>query len=221
MWINKVHDFLIDLIFPCHCLGCGRAGSFICKDCLDRVPLLNRLIYPDERANLNGIIIATDYRHFLVAKAIKYLKYKPYLRPLGKKLSLLLIRALERFPWCVDYFSKNKFILVPLPLTRKKLAGRGFNQAELLAKEVSTKFGWPLAPEILKKIKNTPSQTDLTRQERKINVKGAFKANQSLQEKNIILVDDIFTTGATLEEAARVLRQAGAKEIWGLVLAKG
>jgi len=126
------------------------------------------------------------------------------------------------------YFSRNHLpfshlhMIVPIPLYRRKLKERGFNQAELLARIISKYFNIKLNKNNLKRIKSTQSQTKLSANERIKNVKGVFKVKNGKEfwEKNILLVDDIYTTGATVEEAAKILKRAKAKEIYVFVLAR-
>jgi len=235
MWINKLKNLkklLLDLIFPCHCLGCGREGVFLCPNCLVSIPLLSQQICPSCRqsspsgsrhpscsGSLDGIIIASSYRHPLLSQAIKQFKYKGIFS-LGKDLAQLLIACLERAPQQVAYFTDHRFILVPLPLTRRKLVRRGYNQTAILGREVCSHFSWPWQTDLLTKVRATPSQTRLTAEQRIENVRHSFRATQA-RNKNILIVDDIFTTGATLQEAARCLKEQGAKKVWGLVLAQG
>jgi len=125
-------------------------------------------------------------------------------------------------------------MVIPIPLHKRKLHERDFNQAELLAKEVAKQFSIPLENGILKRNQFTFPQAQIKDHKiRRENVKNIFEIERKfvkkcktenknlLQEKTIILVDDVATTGATLSEAAKVLKQAGAKEVWGLVVAKG
>ncbi|MFA6146093.1 MAG: ComF family protein [Patescibacteria group bacterium] len=239
MWItniNKIKNFCLKLFFPINCLGCGQENYFICPNCLENIPILDELTCPichkktiDRKVyhkcyfNLDGVIIAVNYNQPLVKKAIRNFKYAPYSFPLAKNLAFLIIKRLRKSPVSISHFIKNNFVLMPIPITRRKLAQRGYNQSLLLAKELSNEFNWPIM-EILTKIKDTKSQTNLNKEERENNVKNTFVINENftkteIKDKNIILIDDVFTTGATLFEAARILRQSGAKEVWAIVLA--
>lgn len=140
---------------------------------------------------------------------------------------------------------RKKAILIPVPLTKKKQKERGFNQSEEIAKElsqffypvrsftniditkylgtkISNRVKIPLLDNVLIKIKETRHQVELSRKEREENIKGAFwcKEPDKVKGKTIFLIDDVFTTGSTMEECARVLKQAGAKRIWGIVVAR-
>ena len=218
MWINKLKDLFLNALFPIKCLDCHQWGEVICQSCLDKIIILNQ--WKPNLYYLDKIVIIFDYRQDLVKKAIKSFKYPPYHQAVLKRFSLLFIQCLKQSSPALNYLTKNNFVLVPVPLSGRKLAQRGFNQAELIAKELADEFNWVLNLKVLKKIKNNPSQTNLSYEQRKLNVQNVFK----IQEKcpaNVILIDDILTTGATLSQAAKTLRQAGAKKIWAIVLAQG
>lgn len=219
MW-TKIKQFILDLVFPVNCLGCKKQGEILCLSCIEKIPLKQD---SDTKFNLIGIdkiITGVNYYHPVVKQAVHAFKYPPYSTCICKNLSKLLIKALEQSPDSITYLSNNLFVLVPIPLSKTKLAKRGFNQAELIAKQLHEQFKWPINTNLLKKVKNTRSQTDLPYKERKINVKHVFCVLQHKIPKNIILIDDVFTTGATLEQAGQTLRKAGVKKIWAIVLAK-
>jgi ComF family protein len=113
-------------------------------------------------------------------------------------------------------------ILVPIPLHRRKLRERGFNQAELLAEELAASFRAPARTDILSRIKYATPQSKIKRREERLkNAAGLYAVKNSLPEKTtVILVDDVSTTGATLEEAAHVLKAAGAKQVWAFTVAR-
>jgi len=221
MWINKLKSFLLDTIYPLKCLGCKKLGILICPQCSQKLTFLaDRPIYQQAKY-LKKIIIALDYKNPLVKRTIKTFKYSPYIEPLKKILGIVLTRAVQKFPNDISYLRENNFVLIPIPLSRLKLAQRGFNQSELISNELSQKLLLKHQPQLLKKIKNTKSQTNLNPKQREKNVYGVFSVKNNNCPPNIILIDDIYTTGATLQESAKTLRRAGAKEIWAFVLAKG
>jgi len=113
-------------------------------------------------------------------------------------------------------------LVVPIPLHRKKLRERGFNQAELIAKVVAKHLQVRLTKGNLKRTKATITQTSLDRKERRRNLREAFtvKNRDGFQAKNVLLVDDVYTTGTTIKEAAKVLKEAGVKEVYVFALAR-
>jgi ComF family protein len=147
------------------------------------------------------------------------------------KYSFTLDISQELADYMEDKLTKSKlkipndslFIAVPLHRRRKNL--RGFNQSEEVGKLLATKMGWDFKEELLIRKKMTTPQTELKGEKRKENVKGAFsikKENNSLlsKYKSLIIFDDVYTTGSTLKEAARVLKENGAKKIWGMTIAR-
>jgi ComF family protein len=214
----KIKEFILDLIFPKFCLGCKKEGSFLCEDCFSILDIsTNHQRFKGK--NLTDLYFPVNYENFLVKKLIQNFKYPPLIKELKKELALIIIShllLLDKKP----YFSD--FILVPIPLSKKKLRWRGFNQAEEIARELANFLKIPLISDCLVKLKETKDQVELSEKERRENVKGVFfvKNKEEIFGRNILLVDDVFTTGATMEEAARVLKEAGAEKIVGIVIAK-
>lgn len=120
-------------------------------------------------------------------------------------------------------WSLENTVLIPVPLHKKRYLWRGFNQAELLAKEIGKRFNLPVLANVLSRTKNTTPQTQLNILERKENIQSAFSClrPELIFRKNILLIDDVCTSGATLEECAKALSCGQPGKIWGLVLAKG
>ena len=208
------------------------------------------------KSHLNGLLVATTYdNNPLIKKSVMQFKYK-FNEDLAEKLGKLLCchtdlsilnkkchpEPVEGLPFgCVtlpnnrtklDTFvkrNKKSYLLVPIPLHFKRKWQRGFNQAELLAKQISKNTNIPFS-NLLKRIKNTPQQAKLSRQERLNNLKGAFEINEKEFKKiqigkkelpTVILIDDIASTLTTLEESAHTLKKAGFKNVWGMVIARG
>ncbi len=168
---------------------------------------------------LNDLYFPLNYQTPLLKKAIQKFKFQPFIRELAKPLALLIIEHFQLIDKSPDF---SRHILIPIPLEKRKLKWRGFNQAQEIAKELSNFLKTPVFNGVLIKIKSTPPQVELPEKERKENIKDAFFCQGSgwVKDKKILLVDDIYTTGSTLEEAAKVLKIAGAKEIIGVVVAR-
>jgi len=242
MWLNNSKKFFLDLFFPKKCLGCGHPDTYLCRDCFTRLPARQDRIQIIENNtcffcgkiswkgkiciecakenSLERIISAAEYKNPLVRDLIKAFKYH-FVQELAKPLSQILIKVIEN-NWKLE-IENWKLILVPIPLHGSRMRYRGFNQAELLAREVTDYFKLPLETDILKrKISTTPQAKIKDTEKRKVNLENVFEVNPKLVEgKIVILIDDVTTTGATLIEAAKVLKNSGAKEVWGLVVAKG
>ncbi|MBI3665063.1 MAG: ComF family protein [Acidobacteria bacterium] len=141
---------------------------------------------------------------------LKYAGMRPLARPLAERLASLLAQAGP-----VD-------LIVPVPLHRRRRWSRGFNQAELLAEALGRLSGLPVETSVLRRYRPTLSQTGLTREQRRQNVKGAFRAGHPgrIAGKNVALVDDVITTGATVDACAAVLKRAGAAGVVVLAIAR-
>ncbi|MFH0906635.1 MAG: ComF family protein [bacterium] len=209
---------IIDLLFPITCLGCNKQGQFICPVCFKKLPLnKNPLSKSDKVSGLTGLITTSYYNHPLIRHTVHRYKYdfvKGLAEPLGK-LMTIQGRAL---------IDKQSPILIPVPLHKKRLRWRGFNQAEELALIISKELNIPIMNDLIIRTKNTLPQVKIkTSSERQENIKNAFSLNskQNFQNKTLILIDDISTTGATLEQCAQTLKQLNPKQIWGLIIAKG
>jgi len=113
-------------------------------------------------------------------------------------------------------------LIIPVPLHRRRRWERGFNQAEVVAREIGKRAGITLARNVLRKIRNSPPQTTLEREERAENVREAFAVvrKEFLRGKVILLVDDVYTTGSTMGECARILLQEGAAEVRAITVAQ-
>lgn len=213
--LARVKKFIFDIIFPIECLGCGREGEWLCESCFEK-------IMPDihftRGENLDKIITLYSYNNEIIKKLIHGMKYR-FVEELALPIGALLFRELKKVEGQVG---KPDFI-TPVPLHKKRLLERGFNQSELLALKISEYFGCSVEKDVIARSRLTASQVSLDGVGRKENMRDAFLAvdiSKILNQK-IILIDDVFTTGATMEACARVLKNVGAREVLGLALAKG
>ncbi len=230
-------NFLLDLLFPQFCIKCQKEGFLVCPDCLSLIDINpyqycpfcsfpNRVIkggkcQAHQDFKLNGLFSAVSYQNLLAKKMIALFKYKPYIKTLSAPLAFLIIshfalaekQGVFQAPWA---------IFLPVPIHAKKMRKRGYNQSALLAKHLAGYFPLPLITKALVKIKNTPNQVGLKKEQRQQNIFNAFAVVQpeKIVGKTIFLVDDVFTTGATMEECAKVLKLAGAKKVWGIAIAR-
>jgi ComF family protein len=220
MWIKK---FALNLLFPKLCINCQRENDYLCQDCFSIVAD-TMYISPSSAAqkfkNLSGLISAAPYQNFIIKRLIAQFKYPPYVKELAKTLTSLIIHHVQLAEGPAGL--KEVEVLIPIPLTKKRLKERGFNQSEEIAKELSQFLKIPLLNNVLLKVKETLPQAELSGQERRENIKGVFACQESenLKGKKVLLVDDVFTTGSTMEEAAKALKKAGAKQVWGITVAR-
>jgi len=202
----KIFKNILAVLFPQKCLGCKKENEILCSDCLLKI---NR---PDT-PHLNGIHIASNYQDAVLKKALWMLKYqgvKQLAKPLAQLIKERIWKKLETENWLV----------IPVPLSKNKLRHRGYNQAEMIAGELSDN----VRADILFKKFHTKSQVEVkNKEERLANIIGSFeiKNPEKIKGKKIILIDDVLTTGATMREVKKVLKEAGAKKVIGVVVARG
>ena len=212
---------LLDLLFPPRCISCKKEGSFFCAMCRERLPENNTI-------GVRGTISVWRYDNEKVRSALQQLKYrgkKMLARELAASLYDKLLETIaEEALFSSPITSSAKYLIVPVPSSKKRSRLRGYNQAELLAKELAalnyTLFDFN--PQAVVKIKETKSQVSVKNREKRLqNLRGAFAVPQreKIRGKNVIIVDDITTTGATIAEVRKVLLEAGAKSVLGATIA--
>ena len=233
---TKTKNFTLDLLFPKFCLGCQREGFYLCQDCRSLLEILEFdycLCEKDpittthgkcrrcQDKKLSGLYFAFSYKNKIAQSLIKNFKYPPYVKDLAETLSSILIEHFIKTRNNTDQIWENS-ILIPVPLYKKKLRERGYNQSEELAKELAKILKIPVLSDVLLKIKKTDSQMELKKDDREKNLLGAFETKnpEKIQGKKIFLVDDVYTTGATMQECALALRRSGAKSVWGVAIAR-
>jgi len=216
---GNIKNFLLDLFFPKFCFSCHREGEYLCLDCQATLEI-SGIHQKEKLSNLNDLYFATDYQKPLVKNLIQRFKYEPFIKELAKPLTSLIIEHFQLLDQKPDF---SDFVLIPVPLEKKKLKWRGFNQAEEIGKELSEFLNIEILNNVLIKTKETLPQVELSDEERKENIKGAFSCQhpELVRERKVLLVDDIYTTGSTMAECARVLKKSGAKEVIGIVIARG
>lgn len=217
----------MQLFFRRNCLLCGASSDGdLCAPCRDGLPYLPRnrcplCALPAANSLVCGACLADPpvFAHTVAAVSYAFpadamihsLKYQANLAMAPILADLLLAQ--------IDYLALPDF-LVPMPLHPARLGARGFNQALEIARHVSKKSGVKLLPDVCRRIKNTASQTGLPWREREKNIRGAFACEMDLTGMHIAVLDDVMTTGATLNELAKVLRKRGAIEVSGWVVAR-
>ncbi|MCX6566511.1 MAG: ComF family protein [Candidatus Aminicenantes bacterium] len=226
--------------FPSFCKTCGRLlenprERILCADCLDQIrlhrspgcPVCGRFFDGAGESHLCGscaVSVPSFSRHRsagryrdLLKDSILLLKYRKF-RPLAAVLGRMAhesLRGEEDFWLGVD-------LIVPVPLHKKRRRERGFNQSEEIGREIGKRAHIPVVRNALRKIRNTPPQTSLDHRERANNVRGAYVVGRKnvIEGKVVLLVDDVYTTGSTLGECARMLRREGAADVRAVTIAQ-
>lgn len=227
--VSRLGEIALDILFPRYCVGCGKEGAFICAPCLLSQPLLmppvcplcgrpqaSGILCPDcirWRAEIDGIRSPFRFEG-VIQQAVYQLKYRN-LRAITPMLAGFLYDFMKATPLQGD-------TLVPVPLHKSRIRERGYNQSALLATELEKLSGLPvILNSLVKHEKSIPQARSANVEERKKNVSGVFSVgDERLAGKSVILIDDVATSGATLDACAGVLKEAGALSVWGLTLAR-
>jgi ComF family protein len=242
VWLKELAATAVDLLFPPRCVACHRFGAWLCADCVKEIEVIHPPICPrcglplDSEARDNTTppkmpfgcnrcrsapfpadrLRAYAFHSGPLREAIHQLKYQD-LRALAAPLGQLMAEGWANLSRDEDGFD----VIVPVPLHRARLRQRGYNQAALLARALGAHLQRPVAEDTLVRVKATAPQVDLDAQARRANVRDAFLCSDtSLAGKRVLLVDDVCTTGATLEAASVALRDGGASSVWAYTLAR-
>lgn len=211
-------DDILDLLFPPRCAGCKSRGALLCAACQASCRFVPDAANREQHVRLNSPFLLSTAGAYVFEGAIreavhtlKYNRRKRMAMPLGELLNRYLIAR----PVAVD-------AIVAVALHPDRLRMRGFNQAQLLAAQLARESGLPLLATQLVRVRQTSQQADLKRAERRENVREAFAWQCATPPpRRILVIDDVLTTGATVEAAAQALHAAGAREVHALALARG
>lgn len=223
-----IWETIVDFVYPKICVGCGVWGSFLCGECVERLDFVDQICpmcgeesimgwtHPrcKSKYGMDGLIAIYEYQEPVARAVVDGIKY-------GFNRDLIKM-VLKNF----SFEAGIKFdLLVPIPLHYYRENWRGFNQAELLAQVISSQMTSIKVEKLLVRVRNTKQQVTMkSREEREENIRGAFKINKKfkkpkLEKLKILLVDDVFTSGADMRECTRVLKKAGVEVVWGFALA--
>jgi len=229
-YLNRLGTSVLDLLYPPRCVGCQRWGEWLCTTCRGQIALIQPpwcpcCGRPMTRAQLCNIcrdtpsciqgIRAVAYYEGVLRDTIHHFKYRNK-QMLAAPLASLLVDYLAEYPISAD-------VIVPVPLHPRRLAERGYNQSALLAQCLSQALGWPVIEDSLIRVHHTQPQVEqLDAQARRENVQAAFVCQDNrLANAQVLLIDDVYTTGATLQACGQALRQRGVRSVWALTLAHG
>jgi len=215
--MRKIINGAKELFFPKKCFFCKKYGTLLCDDCRSLLDISPVHRFDRTKKYLSDIYAPCSYENKRVKKIIHAFKYEPFVRELAAPLAKIIA---GHFALCGRGFTG--FALVPVPLAAKRWRKRGFNQAQALASELSKIWQAPIAANCLIKTRETQNQAELSQAQRAFNLRNAFAAQNKelLRDKKIFLIDDVATTGATMEECARVLLKNGAQEVIGAAIAR-
>ncbi|MCX8053201.1 MAG: ComF family protein [Armatimonadetes bacterium] len=232
-FVSNLWAGILDIVYPPHCLVCKKFGDlYLCRNCVEQIPIIKppycRVcginVGPTE--HICGECRKREYKFEcarcasvydgVLRQAIHALKYEFHI-VMADPLAEIMIRAFPN-----TYLARRVDLVVPVPIHITKLVDRGFNQSEELAWRLCAAVGLPLANDILVKRRKTKPQVDLPEDLRFANVEGTFSVAQPerIVGKRVLVIDDVFTTGATLSEAAKTLRAAGASSVCAYALAR-
>ncbi|WP_242847463.1 ComF family protein [Syntrophomonas zehnderi] len=234
-------DVLLDFLFPQEvCCICRKPGKYNtrrpwCKECQEKMLQMQCSCPTCDKCGKyleNGASLCADCQKtppgFELARSVG-----PYNEPYRIAIKVLKFMGRKHLAYCMGDMMAEKVqseprfmpidLIVPVPISSGGLKQRGFNQAELLARQVSKRLKVKMDPRIIYRVKDTPSQVELSREEREKNLQFAFQIedNRKVYRKNILLVDDVYTTGSTSRECTRVLLEAGAARVCIITWATG
>ena len=234
---------ILDLIFPKRCVGCGRIGTYFCPRCISTIKIIETAICPVcEKPGIDGAThpgcktryaldgFTSFFRYDgVVRKAIKAIKYRSVFDLAQAFVDLVPSVFFSQ----LSTMNRQPFILVPIPLHPSRFRERGFNQAEAMGHIVAKRLHVPVVTDILRRVKKSTPQVEMKSKDARLkNMDGVFavhsnfdkitlkRENVKASKLGVILVDDVFTTGATMRAAANVLKRAGAPFVWGVTMAR-
>lgn len=222
---------VFDILFPKFCVGCGRIGAYICSSCQNFIERIVDPICPvceyysfdgsthdrcKSNYTIDGLISFFRYKG-VVQKAIKQIKYRFVSDMVSYLVSLADVSTVLE-----NHASLKDATVVPIPLHSSRQRFRGFNQAVLIGKHLANSSHLDYDESLLKRVRYVKPQVEMkTKKERLRNVQGIFEVpSGSHLPEIVLLVDDVFTTGATMREAAETLKRSGVKIVWGMTIAR-
>lgn len=227
---------LLDWVFPKNCFGCAQAGAYLCATCVNFFKVIHEPVCPMcHQKSRGGATHPRCRKPHGLDGLVSIFAYQGLSRRVIAKLKYRLITS--AFPDIIEaavsmgdlsQFVGGEWLIVPIPLHASRLRWRGFNQADYLGKAFASYLSLDYEASLLVRHKRTKPQMSLRSQDRAVNIKDAFSLNpkiasakmHSYKSKNVVLVDDVYTTGATMREAAKTLKRNGFKIVWGLTIAR-
>lgn len=228
-----IFHLLKEIFAPKKCYKCHKKGVFLCKNCLEKTLMFSPTCYICKASSrhfvnhvycerphvfFDGVLTCTHYNQPWIQKMIKDGKYY-HKKDVWEEIADLLWKMIEDN----IFEDKKDIILIPTPMYFWKQVMRSYNQSELISWHISKKFWFLQNFSTITKVRSTLPQSHLSRASRQENLTGAYKINTKqkkyLQNKTVILIDDVISTGTTLNEISKILKQNGVKKVYGLVFA--
>ena len=225
--LARIGSALLDLVMPLNCVGCGKEGSALCDVCALGLPRLREpscaicarpgtagtcypcLASPPDVDGIRAPFLYDGHARQLVHR-LKYNNARSY----AGRLAELLAEFMAASAWEAD-------VIVPVQLHPRRERARGYNHSELLVRDLGRNTSIAVMTSALVRTKDTPPQVSLRKAEqRRRNVRGAFECRRDMDGMNVLVVDDVVTTGATMSACAEALKEAGAGSVWGLAFAR-
>lgn len=213
--MKKIITFFLDMIFPIRCVMCRVFDYAVCDDCFSSRKKEREVGFQHTDDYLDGVLVLYEYTD-LVQRSIHEYKYL-YIHAFAYVWEHLITQRLGY----IFSVLPGSASLLPVPLHRKRFVERGFNQCDILVQALVKGGNYTSLPPVLMRTKYTQKQSHLGRSQRLANIKGAFKVRKKFQSEvpeTIVLIDDVYTTGATVRECARVLKEHGVKSVYAVVL---
>lgn len=215
--LSKINNFILNILFPTKCIGCGKINEIFCDNCIQKIHLTDKEIDRD-------ISAVFDYKDNVIKKSIWELKYH-HKKYLGEKIGQLLYSNLLEDIYNLKISTDRAIYVIPVPISNKKKKQRGYNQSLSIAKgfcNYSESGIFELKDKIIYKKRETKPQAQiLNRKNRLKNVQNVFDINDKdiIKGRTIIIIDDVTTTGATINEIIKILKKYGAKKVVGFAFA--
>ena len=236
--LEKVKNGVLDTLFPATCIGCGQEGMYMCIKCEGFVseaalicPACQQSSFDGEKHytcksmyGLEGLVSVWEYEGLMksLLHYVKYVGVTHSVEEITKHTFKAVIKDKRRFGAFLSFLFSGDVFITYVPMHKNKEKTRGFNQAAVFAREVAKLAGKEVR-RTLEKIRDTKPQINLTKEERLHSVRETFELAVNFvgtDIKKIILIDDVWTTGATMKECCRILKKAGVKEVWGFTIAR-
>lgn len=228
---RQAYSVLLEYIFPLFCLGCKKEGEWVCTGCQKQLLCTGVFYCPichensplglpcpscQSQSFLTSHIAIIPYNdQGLIGEIIRTAKYH-----FVEDLFILFQTVIQQFFSQYSKYFSDIDMLVPVPLHKRRIAERGFNQSDYIAEAVASTFRLPVFHPLIRG-RYTKHQARLKKQEREKNIKDAFIVIQPVHDKKILLIDDVYTTGSTMQECAKALLEAGATSVRGFSIARG